>query len=163
MSRDRAPETLPPVADQQHDDGGGRAAPPPVERHGDMLRRIAGARYTDDIKLSGMLHGKIVRCPHPHARIRSIDATAALAMPGVHAVVTGKDMPRKFGIIPWTPDEYPLALEVARFVGDGVATSDFDATATRKRLRTSGPIGLGVLLCFYDSFTDCLVIWDDFK
>jgi len=109
------------VADQQHDDGGGRAAPPPVERHGDMLRRIAGARYTDDIKLSGMLHGKIVRCPHPHARIRSIDATAALAMPGVHAVVTGKDMPRKFGIIPWTPDEYPLALEVARFVGDGVA------------------------------------------
>lgn len=104
-----------------HDDGGGRARAPKVERHGDLLRRLGGVRYTDDIKLPGMLHGRILRCPHPHARIRSIDASAALAMDGVHAVVTGKDMPRRFGIIPWTPDEYPLALEVARFIGDGVA------------------------------------------
>jgi 4-hydroxybenzoyl-CoA reductase alpha subunit len=101
---------------------GGRAAPPPVERHGDMLRRVGGGvRYADDIKLPGMLHGKILRCPHPHARIRAIDASRALALSGVHGVVTGRDMPRRFGIIPWTPDEYPLALEVARFVGDGVA------------------------------------------
>ncbi len=100
---------------------GGRAEPPAVERHGDALRRLGGVRYTDDIKLPGMLHGKILRCPHAHARIRSIDASEALAMEGVHAVVTGKDMPVKFGIIPWTPDEYPLALEVARFIGDGVA------------------------------------------
>ncbi|MCA9619072.1 MAG: molybdopterin-dependent oxidoreductase [Myxococcales bacterium] len=98
-----------------------RAAAPAVERHGDVLRRLGGVRYTDDIKRPGMLHGKILRCPHPHARIRSIDASAALAMEGVHAVITGADMPRRFGIIPWTPDEYPLALEVARFVGDGVA------------------------------------------
>ena len=100
---------------------GGRAEPPSVERHGDVLRRLGGARYTDDIKLPGMLHAKIVRCPHPHARIRNIDTSHALAMEGVHAVVTGKDMPVRFGIIPWTPDEYPLALEVARFVGDAVA------------------------------------------
>ncbi len=102
-------------------DDGGRAAPPAVERHGDFLRRIGSTRYTDDIKLPGMLHGKILRCPHPHARIRSIDPSRALALEGVHRVVTGKDMPRRFGIIPWTPDEYPLALEVARFIGDGVA------------------------------------------
>jgi len=96
-----------------------------------MLRRVGGAtRYTDDIQLPGMLHGKILRCPHPHARIRSIDASAALAMEGVHAVVTGKDMPTTFGIIPWTPDEYPLALEVARFVGDGVAA----VAATSERI-----------------------------
>jgi 4-hydroxybenzoyl-CoA reductase subunit alpha len=104
-----------------NDEAGGRAEAPRVERHGDALRRIGGVRYTDDIKLPGMLWAKILRCPHPHARIRSIDASKALAMPGVHAVVTGADMPRRFGIIPWTPDEYPLALEVARFVGDGVA------------------------------------------
>jgi 4-hydroxybenzoyl-CoA reductase alpha subunit len=100
---------------------GGRAAPPKVERHGDMLRRIGATRYTDDIKLPGMLQAKILRCPHPHARIKRIDPAPALAMDGVHAVVTGADMPVRFGIIPWTPDEYPLALEVARFVGDGVA------------------------------------------
>ena len=38
---------------------GGRAAPPRIERHGDVLRRLGGARYTDDIQLPGMLHGKI--------------------------------------------------------------------------------------------------------
>ena len=52
---------------------------------------------------------RLLRCPHPHARIVRIDATGALAQPGVIAVITGKDMPERFGIIPWTPDEYPLA------------------------------------------------------
>jgi 4-hydroxybenzoyl-CoA reductase alpha subunit len=135
MSRER------PRNDERREleETGGRAVPPAVERHGDMLRRLGGSRYTDDIKLPGMLHGRILRSPHPHARIRGIDASAALAMEGVVAVVTGKDMPRRYGIIPWTPDEYPLALEVARFVGDGVAAvaaederTAFEAT---KRIR----------------------------
>lgn len=87
-----------------------------------LAPRITGqVRYTDDIHLPRMLWGRIVRCPHPHARIVRIDATAALSKRGVVAVVTGKDMPERFGIIPWTPDEYPLALENARFVGDAVA------------------------------------------
>lgn len=84
--------------------------------------RVTGqVRYTDDIHLPGMLFGRLVRCPHPHARIVSIDVSRALAKKGVVAAITGKDMPEKFGIIPWTPDEYPLALEKARYVGDTVA------------------------------------------
>ncbi|HEY4116576.1 MAG TPA: molybdopterin cofactor-binding domain-containing protein, partial [Byssovorax sp.] len=84
--------------------------------------RVTGqVRYTDDIKKPRMLFGRLVRCPHPHARIVSIDASRALARRGVIACITGKDMPERFGIIPWTPDEYPLALEKARFVGDAVA------------------------------------------
>jgi 4-hydroxybenzoyl-CoA reductase alpha subunit len=84
--------------------------------------RVTGqVRYTDDIHLPRMLWGRLLRCPHPHARIVRIDVTRALARPGVLAVITGKDMPERFGIIPWTPDEYPLALERARFVGDAVA------------------------------------------
>ncbi len=84
--------------------------------------RVTGqVRYTDDINLPRMLWGRIVRCPHPHARIKRIDATRALARRDVVAVITGKDMPERFGIIPWTPDEYPLALDTARFVGDAVA------------------------------------------
>ncbi len=79
------------------------------------------AVYADDIRLPGMLHGKILRSPHPHARVLSIDTSAAEALEGVHGVVTGRDMPTTYGIIPWTPDEYPLALDRVRYVGDGVA------------------------------------------
>lgn len=95
---------------------------------GQRMRKVDGASkltgralYADDIALPGMLHGKILRSPHPHARIVSIDASEALALPGVHAVVTGQDFPVKYGIIPWTRDEYPLAVDKARYIGDGVA------------------------------------------
>ena len=93
-----------------------------IHRKVDAMERMRGiTRYTDDLKLPGMLHAKIKRSPHPHARIVSIDASRALAMPGVHAVVTGKDFPTPYGVIPWTPDETALAVEKALHVGDGVA------------------------------------------
>ncbi len=84
--------------------------------------KVTGAAvYTDDITLPGLLHAKILRSPHPHARILSIDTSKAEAHPGVHAVVTGKDMPVKYGIIPWTRDEYPLCVDKVRYIGDAVA------------------------------------------
>jgi len=102
-----------------------------VERYG-MLgqrhRKIDGAKkvsgeavYADDIQLPRMLHARIIRCPHAHARILDIDASEALAMEGVIACITGKDMPVKYGIIPWTQDEYPLAPDKGRYIGDGIA------------------------------------------
>ncbi len=100
----------------------------------DAADRVTGrARYTDDYALPGMLTAKIVRSPHPHARIRAIDTSAALAVPGVHAVITGKDMPVRFGIIPWTQDEYPLAVERALYIGDGVAAVAAIDEATAER------------------------------
>ncbi len=57
------------------------------------IRFIQGkGNYVDDIKLPGMLFGDLVRSPHGHARIKSIDASAALALPGVHAVLTAEDL-----------------------------------------------------------------------
>src|SRR5665811_530294 len=100
------------------------------DRHliGFPMRKIEGlakstgrAIYTDDIQLPGMLHGKILRSPHPHARIVAVDTSQALALDGVHGVITGQDMPFTYGIIPWTPDEYPLAVDRVRYIGDGVA------------------------------------------
>ena len=95
---------------------------------GSPMRKIEGldkstgrAIYTDDIALPGMLHAKILRSPHPHARIVSIDVSHALALDGVHGVITGRDMPTTYGIIPWTPDEYPLCVDRVRYIGDGVA------------------------------------------
>lgn len=62
-------------------------------RH-DATDKVTGqARYGADINMPGMLHGKILRSPHSHARIKSIDATKALAMPGVKSVVTADDLP----------------------------------------------------------------------
>lgn len=91
-------------------------------RRGDLIQRARGdTPFTDDLALPRMLHGKTLRCPHPHARIVSIDTSRALELPGVIAVLTGRDLPERFGIIPWTPDEHALAIETARFVGDGVA------------------------------------------
>ena len=91
-------------------------------RKTDGLAKSTGrARYTDDLAFPGMLHGKILRSPHPHARIVSIDASAAEALPGVFAVVTGAEMPTPYGIIVWTPDEQALATDRVRYIGDGVA------------------------------------------
>src|SRR5687768_9226469 len=84
--------------------------------------KVTGATvYTDDMVFPGMLHGKILRSPHPHANIVSIDTSAAEALDGVYAVVTGRDMPVTYGIIPWTRDEYPLCVDRVRYIGDGVA------------------------------------------
>ena len=93
----------------------------PMRKIDGLAKSTGRARYTDDIALPGMLHGKILRSPHPHARIVSVDVEAARAMDGVHAVVTGRDMPVLYGIIPWTQDEYPLAVDRVRYIGDGVA------------------------------------------
>lgn len=97
-------------------------------RLGRRSRRVDGHRkatgsevYTDDIVLPGMLHGKILRSPHAHARIVSIDTSGAESMPGVHGVITGRDLPTPYGIIPWTRDEHALALDKVRFIGDAVA------------------------------------------
>ncbi len=88
----------------------------------DGLSKSTGrALYTDDIALPGMLHGRILRSPHAHARILSIDTSEAEAMEGVHAVVTGVDMPEPYCIIPWTRDEQALCTDRVRFIGDGVA------------------------------------------
>ncbi len=95
---------------------------------GRRMARVDGAAkasgravYTDDIALPAMLHGKILRSTHAHARIVSIDTSRAEALPGVHAVVTGRDMPTPYCIIPWTRDETALCVDRVRFIGDGVA------------------------------------------
>jgi 4-hydroxybenzoyl-CoA reductase alpha subunit len=77
--------------------------------------------FADDLTLPRMLHMKLVRSPHPHARILSIDTSRALQAPGVKLVLTGADMPHAYGILPVSQDEHALALEVVRHVGDPVA------------------------------------------
>ncbi len=86
-------------------------------------RKVQGLEiYTPDVKRPGMLHGAILRSPHAHAEIRSIDVSAAAALPGVHAVITGMDLPGVMYVhmSKWS-DRYPLARKKVRFFGEEIA------------------------------------------
>jgi len=88
----------------------------------DAAGKTTGAgKYTDDFSLPGMLVGKTLHSPYPHARIKSIDTSRARALDGVVAVVTGADAPNRYGILPVGHDETALAVEKVRYVGDNVA------------------------------------------
>jgi 4-hydroxybenzoyl-CoA reductase subunit alpha len=84
----------------------------------DGVAKVTGAaRYTGDLVLPRMAHCKVVRSLHAHGRILSIDTSAALAMPGVLAVVTGEDLPIRYGALPVAQDETALAIGKVRYVG----------------------------------------------
>src|SRR5947207_3695729 len=78
-------------------------------------------KYADDLSLPGMLIGKILHSPYPHARIKKIDSSRAEAVEGVVTIVTGPDAPNKYGILPVGHDETALAVDKVRYVGDNVA------------------------------------------
>ncbi|MBI3653504.1 MAG: molybdopterin-dependent oxidoreductase [Acidobacteria bacterium] len=78
-------------------------------------------RFADDITLPRMLYAKLLRSHVPHALIKSIDVSKALALPGVVAVITGKDLPIAYGILPVSQDEHALCIDKVRFIGDPVA------------------------------------------
>jgi len=103
----------------------------------DSLDKATGAAvYADDIALPGMLHAKTLRSPHRHARILSIDTSKAEALEGVHAVITGAELPIKYGVIPWTPDENALAVDRVRFIGDEVcAVAALDEDTANRALK----------------------------
>ena len=93
-----------------------------ARRRVDGRAKVTGlTRFADDLVLPRMLHMRLLRSPHPHARIKEINVEKARAHPGVHLVLTGKDFPVTFGILPVTQDEYPLAPEHVRYVGDPIA------------------------------------------
>ena len=104
----------------------------------DLDVKLTGeARYTADLKLPGMLHGAILRSPHPHADVLSVDASEALRLPGVHAVVTPFDSSfpsPSGGGAGWgkmAPDMNILDTRV-RFVGDEVAAVAADDPETAR-------------------------------
>jgi carbon-monoxide dehydrogenase large subunit len=93
-------------------------------------RLIQGrGHYVDDIKLDGTLHMTFARSIHAHARIKSLDVAPALAVPGVVAVITGKDIVGKLGLVPCdagmeglkVPEHPCLAVDEVRYVGEPIA------------------------------------------
>ncbi len=85
----------------------------------DGPEKVTGrARYSYDIRLPGQLYAKILRSPHPHARVKSIDTSAAEALNGVLAVLNAKNTPES---ITFYKEESPIFASTLRFVGDEVA------------------------------------------
>ena len=82
---------------------------------------VGQTKFADDIVLPRMLFCKMLRSHLPHALIKSIDVSKALALPGVFAVITGKDLPIPYGILPVSQDEHTLCVDKVRFIGDPVA------------------------------------------
>jgi len=88
----------------------------------DARAKVTGfGKYADDLSVPGMLIGKILHSPHPHARIRSLDTSAAESLGGVRAIATGQDAKNPYGILPIGHDERVFALDKARYIGDNIA------------------------------------------
>jgi 4-hydroxybenzoyl-CoA reductase subunit alpha len=95
---------------------------------GKPFRRVDGrakvtgqTRFADDVQFPRTAHVKLVRSTVPHARIKNIDLSDALAMHGVLGTLVGDELPGSFGIMPVSEDEHALAIDTVRFVGDPVA------------------------------------------
>ena len=82
---------------------------------------VGQTKFADDIVLPRMLACKILRSHVPHALIKNVDASKALTLPGVFAVITGRDLPVSYGILPVSQDEHALCIDKVRFIGDPVA------------------------------------------
>jgi 4-hydroxybenzoyl-CoA reductase alpha subunit/xanthine dehydrogenase E subunit len=98
----------------------------------DAPDKVTGkAKYTADFKFPRMLYGKILKSPIAHGIIKRIDTSKAEALPGVHAVITGKDVPDvKTGVSPARYDKYILAKGKVRYVGDEIAAVAAEDEAT---------------------------------
>jgi len=108
----------------------------------DAVEKVTGSlKYGSDFKLPGMLYGKVLRSPFPHARIVSMDVSRALKVPGVKAVVTGweEDLPIYSVAGEKHPDERLLARDKVRYIGDEVAAvaaiDEVTAKEALKRIR----------------------------
>lgn len=87
----------------------------------EITKKTTGATiYADDIKLPGLLYGKLLRSPYPHARILNIDISKAKQLAGVKAVITGRDVPsRRWGAM--IKDKLPFAVDKVRCIGEEIA------------------------------------------
>lgn len=93
-----------------------------VERTDGRVKVSGKAKFAADLMAPGMLHGKILRSPHAHARILNIDVSRAKALPGVRAVITGRDFPGvPYGTRPDIRDQLPMPVSKVHHFGEGVA------------------------------------------
>ncbi len=106
-----------------------------AETRKEGIEKVTGAaQYTTDVQLPGQLSAVVIRSPHAHARVRSVQTAEALALPGVVQVLTHQDVSEHV----WYEEEVPLLADVVRFAGDEVAV--VAATTLKIARRAAGLI-----------------------
>ena len=118
-SNDRGPIIM--IKNNGHNGSAKRVIGKPFRKVDARAKCTGQTRFADDIVLPRMLFAKLLRSPVPHAFIKNIDVSKALKLPGVVAIITGKDLPIPYGILPVSEDEHALCIDKVRFIGDPVA------------------------------------------
>ncbi|MGB8579009.1 MAG: 2Fe-2S iron-sulfur cluster-binding protein, partial [Pseudolabrys sp.] len=117
----------------------------------DAPSKVSGRlRYAGDMTMPGMLHVQVLRSPHPHARIVSIDTSAAEAMPGVESVITSADVPGEDGFGVFVNDQPVMARSKVRYVGEAVAAVAAEDLLTAKRALAAIKVVYEPLLPVFD-------------
>ncbi len=123
----------------------------------DAPAKVTGeAAYVFDMNLSGQLVGKMLRSPHPHAKILKVDTSRAEQLEGVRAVITAADTPKvKFGsneyFFPYTVDQLPLEDEKVRYIGDEVAAVAAVDEETAERALSLIDVSYEILPAVFDA------------
>jgi CO/xanthine dehydrogenase Mo-binding subunit len=138
-----------------------------VERTDARVKVTGSARYAGDLIAPGMLYGKLLRSPLAHARILNIDTSRARALPGVRAVITGKDFPGiPFGTRPDIRDQLPMPISKVHHFGEGVAAIaaiDEDTAEEALDLITVDYEELPVVLTAQDALAPDAPLVNEFK
>jgi CO/xanthine dehydrogenase Mo-binding subunit/aerobic-type carbon monoxide dehydrogenase small subunit (CoxS/CutS family) len=117
----------------------------------DAPSKVSGRlRYAGDMTMPGMLHVQVLRSPHPHARIVSIDTSAAEEMPGVESVITSADVPGEDGFGVFVNDQPVMARSKVRYVGEAVAAVAAEDLLTAKRALAAIKVVYEPLLPVFD-------------
>ncbi|NOY48081.1 MAG: molybdopterin-dependent oxidoreductase [Chlorobi bacterium] len=122
----------------------------------EAVKKVQGtADYADDFKIKNALHCKFVRSTHAHAKIISINTRKAKALVGVKAVITGKDLPIKFGVLPISQDETAMAVEKTRYIGEIVVAIAADTEEIAAHACKLVEIKYSPLRSFFDMKEAC--------
>jgi 4-hydroxybenzoyl-CoA reductase subunit alpha len=128
----------------------------------EAVKKVQGtADYADDIKIKNALFTKFVRSIHAHAKINSVDKSKAEALPGVRAVITGEELPVKFGVLPISQDERAMAVSKTRYIGEIVVAIAADTEEIAAAACKLIEIDYTPIRPFFDMREACEDVGDD--
>src|SRR4029078_3212866 len=108
-------------------------------------------KYAGDMTMPGMLHVQVLRSPHAHARIVSIDTSAAEAMDGVEGVITSADVPGEDGFGVFVNDQPVMARDRVRYVGEAIAAGAAESPLVARRALSAIKVEYQPLPAVFDS------------